>query len=101
MKYCLKIVSDTLFPNGKRCIDQNLDDIQSEIKCKEEGHLRGLQWGGILDEISTEANYFPACFFDHDERYKVYFNKNPDPGNTVLNPNYFALCQAHSRGKIS
>ena len=87
-----------LSPIGKRCIDQNLDEIQSEIKCKEAGQIRGLQWGGLLDEISTETNYFPACFFDHDERYKVYFNKNPDTGNIPLNPNYFALCQTHSRG---
>ena len=81
---------------GRRCRDQSLDDINSVIECKREAHFLGLPWEGSFDW----DDHFPACFYDQDDSYKVKFNTNPHARSSNINPNYFAICKTHSRGKI-
>ena len=73
-------------------------EITSEIDCIAAANDLHLDWGGSW----VGPGDFPKCLFANDDRKKVYFNKSPNPSETVHGKmlKYAAICQRSSKGPL-
>ena len=75
------------------CWTEGLDEIETEIECKNAAEILGLEWGFSRNM----PNDFPGCFESEDiNGWKlVLFNTSPNPSRTHLKSNSAAICKSN------